>query len=115
MKQVDELQGEDGGLGPSPAAFRAPSGGHASDRPLRLPPNTSLEKFTDFMRSIEGIVGIDNATVVINDAELQHEDYMNPSKAHDVSSWHARMRCSSSSLDRCTTSPTRNTSSAAPW
>lgn len=84
MKQVDELQGEDGSIGPASAAFRAPEGGNAGARPLRLPPNTTLEKFNDFMSAVQEIVGIDNATVVSSDAELQQEDYMEPSKAHDV-------------------------------
>lgn len=84
MKQVDELQGEAGSVGPTPAAFRAPAGGHAGARPLRLPPNTSLEKFNDYMERIQEIVGTENATVVSSDAELQLEDYLEPSKAHDV-------------------------------
>lgn len=109
MKQVDELQGEDGSIGPTPAAFRAPTGGHANDQPLRLPPNTSLEKFSNFMGAIEGIVGIENATVVSTDAELQHEDYLDPSKAHDVRS-DIPLRDACSSLDRCTTLQKRSTS-----
>ncbi|PIA92607.1 Vanillyl-alcohol oxidase [Cercospora beticola] len=84
MKQVDELQGEDGSIGPASAAFRAPEGGNAGARPLRLPPNTTLEKFNDFMSAVQEIVGTDNATVVSSDAELQQEDYMEPSKAHDM-------------------------------
>lgn len=78
MKQIDELQGE------APIAFRAPVGGGTNNAPLTLPPNTSLEKFNDFMSSIAGIVGTENATVVSSDAELQQEDYLDPSKAHDV-------------------------------
>lgn len=78
MKQIDELQGE------APIAFRAPVGGGTNTAPLTLPPNTSLEKFNDFMSSIAGIVGTENATVVSSDAELQQEDYLDPSKAHDV-------------------------------
>ena len=83
MKQTDELQG-DHGVGVSPAAFRAPEGGDAGTRPLTLPPNTSLSKFQDFMRSIADIVGSENATVVSSDAELQKDHYLDPSKAHDV-------------------------------
>jgi hypothetical protein len=83
MKQTDELQGENG-VGVSPAAFRAPDGGRPGDRPIRLPPNTSLEKFQDFMRRIADIVGTENATVVSSDAELQKDHYLDPSKAHDV-------------------------------
>lgn len=83
MKQNDDLQGEDG-VGTSPAAFRQPEGGDSRATPLILPPNTSLERFRDFMRRIEEIVGVHNATVISSDAELQHDSYMDPSKAHDM-------------------------------
>lgn len=83
MKQTDELQGEDG-IGTSPAAFRAPEGGGPNAQPIALPPNTSLEKFQDFMRHITELVGSENATIVSSDAELQKEHYLDPSKAHDV-------------------------------
>lgn len=68
-------------------AFRQPIGTHAEDRtaPLVLPPKTSLEVFRQFMQRMEDIVGAENATVVSSDDELRHEDYMDPSKAHDVS------------------------------
>jgi hypothetical protein len=71
----------------SPMAFRQPIGTHAEDRtaPLVLPPKTSLEVFRQFMQCMENIVGTENATVVSSDDELRHEDYMDPSKAHDVS------------------------------
>ena len=73
--------------GVSPMAFRQPVGTHAEERtaPLVLPPKTSLEVFRQFMQCLEGIVGTENATIVSSDDELQHEDYMDPSKAHDVS------------------------------
>lgn len=83
MKQYDELQGEDG-VGPSPAAFRAPVGGGSDARPLTLPPNCSLEKFQDYIRRIEVIVGPENATVISSDDELQKDHYLDPSKSHDV-------------------------------
>lgn len=83
MKQYDEFQGEDG-VGPSPAAFRAPVGGGPSARPLTLPPNCTLDKFQEYMRRIEDVVGPENATVISSDEELQKEDYLDPSKAHDV-------------------------------
>jgi hypothetical protein len=72
--------------GVSPMAFRQPEGTRAQDRtaPLVLPPKTSLEVFRQFMQRIVDIVGTENATVVSSDDELQHEDYMDPSKAHDV-------------------------------
>jgi hypothetical protein len=67
-------------------AFRQPDGTHAGDRtaPLVLPPKTSLEVFRQFIQRVEEIVGTENATVVSSDDELQHDDYMDPSKAHDV-------------------------------
>ncbi|KAK4498042.1 hypothetical protein PRZ48_010698 [Zasmidium cellare] len=83
MKQHNELQGEDG-VGPSPAALRAPAGGGSSARPLTLPPNCSLEKFQDYIRRIEEIVGRENATVTSSDDELQKDNYLDPSKAHDM-------------------------------
>jgi hypothetical protein len=84
MKQNDDIPAVEG---VSPLAFRQPVGTHAEDRPtpLVLPPKTSLEVFQQFMQRMEDVVGTENATVVSNDAELEHEDYMNPSKAHDVS------------------------------
>ena len=83
MKQNESIAVE----GVSPMAFRQPVGTHAEDRPtpLVLPPKTSLSVFRQFMSRIESIVGTENATVVSSDAELEHEDYMDPSKAHDVS------------------------------
>jgi hypothetical protein len=82
MKQNDNIAVE----GVSPMAFRQPVGTHAEDRttPLVLPPKTSIAVFRQFMQRLEGIVGTENATVVSSDAELDHEDYMDPSKAHDV-------------------------------
>ena len=82
MKQTDNIAVE----GVSPMAFRQPVGTNAEDRttPLVLPPKTSIAVFRQFMQRLEGIVGTENATVVSSDAELDHEDYMDPSKAHDV-------------------------------
>jgi hypothetical protein len=86
MKQT-ELAGEDGiGVGTAPGAYRTPDGTRpeAERRPLTLPPNTSLEKFNDFMQRIADIVGSENATVISSDNELKHESYLDPSKAYDV-------------------------------
>lgn len=82
MKQNDNIAVE----GVSPMAFRQPVGTNAEDRttPLVLPPKTSIAVFRQFMQRLESIVGTENATVVSSDAELGHEDYMDPSKAHDV-------------------------------
>ena len=89
MHQKTLLAGEDG-VGTVPAAFRAPEGGSPSDEPITLPPNTSLEKFKDFMRRVAGIVGAENVTVISSDAELQHDSYLDPSKAHDVTNYLAK-------------------------
>jgi hypothetical protein len=86
MKQT-ELAGEDGiGVGTAPGAYRAPDGSRpeAERRPLTLPPNTSLDKFNDFMQRIADIVGSENTTVISSDNELKHESYLDPSKAYDV-------------------------------
>ena len=100
MKQSDDLTVE----GVSPMAFRPPVGSHADDRttPLVLPPKTSIAVFRQFMQRLEGIVGTENATVVSSDEELGHEDYMDPSKAHDVcrpSSCHLEL-CAVTHTDR---------------
>lgn len=96
MKQPEGLNagaGQDGSFnedstvpGVTPAAYRAPEGSGPSrpQRPLRLPPNTNLEKFEDFIQRIGEIVGTENATIISSDAELQHDDYLDPSKAYDV-------------------------------
>lgn len=83
MKQPDGLQGENG-IGPSSEAFRAPEGGGINARPLTLPPNTTLAKFGEYIARVADIVGQENVTVISSDAELQHDDYLDPSKAHDV-------------------------------
>lgn len=82
MKQNDSIAVE----GVSPMVARQPVGSGAHDHlpPLVLPPKTSIEVFRQFMQRLEDIVGTDNVTVVSSDAELEHEDYLNPSKAHDV-------------------------------
>ena len=85
MKQPEDLLAGEDGIGTTPAAFRAPEGGSLNDRPLTLPPNTSLARFQDYMGRVADIVGNDNVTVISSDAELQHEHYLDPSKAHDVS------------------------------
>ena len=82
MKQNDNVAVE----GVSPMGFGQPFETNVEDRttPLVLPPETSIAVFRQFMQRLEGIVGTENATVVSSDAELDHEDYMDPSKAHDV-------------------------------
>lgn len=53
--------------------------------PLALPPNTTLEKFQDFINKSISIVGTDNITIVSGDAHFEKESYHDPSKTHDVS------------------------------
>ena len=85
MKQPEDILAGEAGIGTTPAAFRAPEGGGLRDRPLTLPPNTTLEQFHDYLSRVADVVGYDNVTVISSDAELQHDDYLDPSKAHDVS------------------------------
>ena len=84
MKQNEGLQGEDG-IGTTPAAFRAPESGRLTDKPLTLPPNTSHQKFSEYIQKVAEVVGEENVSVISSDAELQHESYLDPSKVHDVS------------------------------
>jgi len=114
MKQNDNIAVE----GVSPMAFRQPVGTNAEDRttPLILPPKTSIAVFRQFMQRLEGIVGTENATVVSSDAELDHDDYMDPSKAHDVGYYfppHLDLLAQLYRLtkNRCITSCLNNTSS----
>lgn len=84
MKKNDTLTSEDG-IGTRAAAFRGPDGGSTFDEPMTLPPNTSLAKFKDYMQRAADIVGTENTTVISSNRDLQHDHYLYPSKAHDVS------------------------------
>lgn len=85
MHQKDLLQDEgQNGVSTATAAFRSPVGGGTGARPLTLPPDTTLEKFGDFITKLKDVVGEENVTVISNEDELMLEDYTNPSKAHDV-------------------------------
>lgn len=74
------------GGGTAPAAYRAPEGDDPRQpgEPLVLPPETSFEKFRRFTRRAADICGDQNVTVISDESELDHENYMDPSKAHDV-------------------------------
>lgn len=53
-------------------------------QPLRLPPNTTFDKFKDFITGASEICGDENVTVVSQSEQLSHEDYVDPSKVHDM-------------------------------
>lgn len=115
MKQ-NELAGEDGiGIGTAPGAYRLPDGSRPDEqkRPLTLPPNTSLDKFNNFMQRIAEIVGVENATVISSDNELKHESYLDPSKAYDVLTLPmSNQTCCTYEDTRCIMSHRRSTLSA---
>ena len=72
--------------GTSPIAYRKPNGvaPRAANEPLMLPPGTSAEKFKQFTLRAAEICEQDNVTVITKSEELHHEDYLSPSKAHDM-------------------------------
>jgi FAD/FMN-containing dehydrogenase len=55
-----------------------------TDSPLTLPPNTSSEKFTQFLARAAQIVDEHNVTVISRPEQFQQEEYMSPSRAHDM-------------------------------
>lgn len=84
MKESDEVQATAGG---NPAAYRAPAGTTANNLtnatvPLVLPPNTTLERFQQFMLELGKVTGPDNVVVISKSEELTKDDYRDPSKAH---------------------------------
>lgn len=71
------------------AAFRAPNGTSAAEmsattKPIILPPNTSLETFQAFIKRLGDTLTAENVTIVTSKDELTHENYMDPSKVHDM-------------------------------
>lgn len=52
--------------------------------PFVLPPNTTLDKFHEFLAKAETVVGKKNVTVVSAEEHISKEHYPDPSKAHDV-------------------------------
>lgn len=72
--------------GTAASVYRRPNGDaprQAGD-PIVLPPNTSSQKFKDFIARTAEIVGEGNVTVITKPEEFQQEHYMTPSKAHDM-------------------------------
>ncbi|KAJ1325386.1 vanillyl-alcohol oxidase [Microdochium nivale] len=53
-------------------------------QPLCLPPNTLLDKFSEFVELIHGICGRENVEVIARPEQLSKNDYLDPSKAHDM-------------------------------
>lgn len=82
------------GGGTAQIAYRAPEGDNPRrpGEPLALPPNTSFAKFQQFTQRAADICGDENVTVISDESELEHENYMNPSKAHDVDQLYERVR-----------------------
>jgi hypothetical protein len=52
--------------------------------PLTLPPGFTPEKYAEFISAMQPIVGKENVTLITDAAQLIHEHYTNPSKAHDM-------------------------------
>ncbi|KAF7528028.1 hypothetical protein G7054_g10279 [Neopestalotiopsis clavispora] len=53
-------------------------------QPLCLPPSTNFDKFKDFITRASEICGDENVTVVSQSEQLGREDYLDPSKVHDM-------------------------------
>lgn len=60
-----------------------PSPQKAGD-PLTLPPGISSAQFHDFIAAATAICGNPNVTIISDVAQLSHEHYTDPSKAHDM-------------------------------
>lgn len=86
MKDFDTGSQEVHTGGTSPEAYRRPNGDapRNADDPLVLPPGTTSQTFKNFTLRLGEAVGEGNVTVITNSDELHHEDYMTPSKAHDM-------------------------------
>jgi len=52
--------------------------------PIALPPGTTSEQFQEYVEQAREIVGKENVTIISNKEELTKEDYLDPSKAHDM-------------------------------
>lgn len=55
-----------------------------STKPLRLPPNFTEDRFSEFISRAGGLCGHDNIRIISSADELVDGDYMNPCKAHDM-------------------------------
>lgn len=56
----------------------------ANAKPLKLPPNTNLAKFQQFISSVLDIVGQENMTIVEGPDQMAKTSYSDPSKTHDM-------------------------------
>lgn len=67
-------------------AYRRPNGEapRNADDPIILPPGVDAQTFRSFTGRLADIVGQENVTVISTDEELQKEDYLDPSKVHDM-------------------------------
>jgi hypothetical protein len=52
--------------------------------PLTLPPGFTPEKYVEFISAVQPIVGKENVNLITDAAQLTHEHYTDPSKAHDM-------------------------------
>jgi hypothetical protein len=52
--------------------------------PLTLPPDFTPKKYAEFISAVQPIVGENNVTLITDAAQLIHEHYTDPSKAHDM-------------------------------
>ena len=67
-------------------AYRRPNGDapRVAGDPLHLPPGIDSGTFKKFTVRAAEICGEENVTVITHADELHHEDYRDPSKAHDM-------------------------------
>ncbi|KAE8396633.1 hypothetical protein BDV23DRAFT_2933 [Aspergillus alliaceus] len=56
----------------------------AADEPFVLPPNTDLPKFKAFLSCAASVIDEANVQVIDIYDDIAQEEYMNPSKAHDM-------------------------------
>lgn len=56
----------------------------SSAKPLRLPPNFTEDRFSEFISRAGNLCGHENIRIVSSAEELVDGDYMNPCKAHDM-------------------------------
>lgn len=57
---------------------------NATAQPLRLPPGVTAESFQTFLGRVHEICGEENVQVISSPDHLNNEDYLDPSKAHDM-------------------------------
>lgn len=67
-------------------ALRRPNGEapRVAGQPLCLPPGITYDRFKEFINCAGEICEHENITVISKPEELSHEEYLNPSKAHDM-------------------------------